>query len=110
MEEKKEVPNESKTIKTETKQLEAEPNELLETNKYLEESLELMQTEFESMEDYWEKKIGEERTFYEERLAVSENQFKELELRLKEYREMLNNMEASKLNGEDKLFAIEEQP
>merc|ERR1712106_496273 len=61
-------------------------------------------------EDYWEKKIGEERTFYEEQLAVSENQFKELELRLKEYREMLNSMEASKLDGEDKLFAIEEQP
>ena len=34
----------------------------------LEESLELMQGEFESMEDYWQRKLEEERVFYEEQL------------------------------------------
>ena len=44
-----------------------------------------MQTEFESMEDYWQKKIDEERVFYEEQLKVSESQFKELELSMNEH-------------------------
>ena len=38
----------------------------------LEESLELMQGEFESMEDYWQRKLEEERVFYEEQLRSSE--------------------------------------
>jgi hypothetical protein len=44
-----------------------------------------MQTEFESMEDYWQKKIDEERTCYEEQLKVSETYCNELELRMKEH-------------------------
>ena len=34
--------------------------------RHLEESLGLVQTEFESIEDYWQKKIDEEREFYKE--------------------------------------------
>merc|ERR1712168_1285246 len=64
------------------KDAESESNMLLETNKHLEESLELMKTEFDSMEDYWQKKIDDERLFYEEQLRISEDQFKELEVRM----------------------------
>ena len=69
----------------------------------------MMQTEFESMEDYWQKKMDEERIFYEEQIQVSENQFKELETRMKEYEELLTNMEASKPEDSDRLYAIDEQ-
>ena len=77
--------------------------------RHLEESLEMMQTEFESMEDYWQKKIDEERIFYEEQLKVSETQFKELEVRMKKYEELLTKMESSKHDDSDRLYAIDEQ-
>ena len=32
----------------------------------------MMQGEFESMEDYWQRKLEEERVFYEEQLRSSE--------------------------------------
>ena len=86
----------------------------------LEESLELMQGEFESMEDYWQRKLEEERVFYEEQLKSSERQFSELEARMREYeelvvdnREMAKNdeeedVEGESLSEEDKLSTIEE--
>jgi hypothetical protein len=37
-----------------------------------------MQTEFEYLEDYWQKKIDKERAFYEGQLKVNESQFKQL--------------------------------
>ena len=85
----------------------------------LEESLELMQGEFESMEDYWQRKLEEERVFYEEQLRSSERQFSELESRMREYEELVvdnrNNMgknqeevEPESLSEEDKLSTIEE--
>ena len=48
-----------------------------------------MQSEFESMEDYWQGKMGEERSFYEDQVRVNESQFKELEERMKEYEDLL---------------------
>ena len=48
-----------------------------------------MQSEFESMEDYWQGKMSEERTFYEDQVKVNESQFKELEMRMKEYEDLL---------------------
>ena len=57
--------------------------------RHLEESLELMQSEFESMEDYWQGKMSEERAFYEDQVKVNESQFKELEMRMKEYEDLL---------------------
>jgi len=93
----------------ETAAMDSEKNKLLENNKHLEESLELIQSEFESMEDYWQKKIDGERMFYEEQIKVSENQFKELELRLKEYEELLSGVESAKLEESIKLYNIDEQ-
>ena len=51
----------------------------------LEQSLELMKQEFESMEDYWQGKMDDERRFYEDQIRTSGEQFKELEERLREY-------------------------
>ena len=86
-------------------------NSLQEKNKELEESLDMIREEFENMEDYWEKKINNERAFYEEQLKMSETQFKELEQRLKEYDEvMMKTSDANELQpaDDDKLSTIEE--
>ena len=89
----------------------------------LEESLELMQGEFESMEDYWQRKLEEERVFYEEQLRSSERQFSELEARMREYEELVvdnrgttkneeeeddEEVDGESLSEEDKLSTIEE--
>ena len=86
-------------------------NCLQEKNKELEESLDMIREEFENMEDYWEKKLNDERSFYEEQLRMSEVQFKELEQRLKEYDEVLVKTSVSKEvqdPDDDKLSTIEE--
>ena len=77
--------------------------------RHLEESLGLMQTEFESMQNYWQKKIDDERLFYEEQLKVSESQFKELELRMKEYEELLKSPQSTNDKDRLTLYAIDEQ-
>ena len=88
--------------------------ELKEKNIQLEESLELIREEFESMEDYWQKKLEEERSFYEEQLKISEGQFKELEARLKDYDDVIilqsgdGKQEKYHKDEEDKLSTIEE--
>merc|ERR1712079_516619 len=85
--------------------------ELEETNGQLEESLELMREEFESMEDYWQGKLDQERKFYEEKLKFNESQQKDLEVKLKEYEEILNSptgrLSISEVE-DDKLSTIEE--
>ena len=75
----------------------------------LEESLELMREEFESMEDYWQNKLVGERKFYEQQLKISESQFKELEIRLKEYDEELIHIDMNKSEEADKLSTIDER-
>lgn len=88
----------------------------------LEESLEMMQGEFESMEDYWQRKLEEERVFYEEQLRSSERQFSELEERMREYEDLVvddrnmakneeeeeEEVDGESLSEEDKLSTIEE--
>ena len=76
--------------------------------RHLEESLELIQSEFESMEDYWQGKICDERKFYEEQVAVSESQFKELEIRMKEYEDLLAMELNNKSNDVSRLDTIDE--
>ena len=75
----------------------------------LEESLDLMKEEFESMEDYWQNKLEDERKFYEEQLKTNENQFRELESRMKEYDEVLiTHLDDNKQDDNDKLSTIDE--
>ena len=68
-----------------------------------------MGSEFESMEEYWEKKISEERKFYEKQLKSNETQFKDLEMKMKEYEEVLMTAESKPQNEPDKLSTIDEK-
>ena len=67
-----------------------------------------MKDEFESMEDYWQNKMVDERKFYEDQLKTNENQFKELENRMKEYDEVLQTLNINKQDEDDKLSTIDE--
>merc|ERR1719410_2289381 len=89
-------------------ELELSNNKLLEENKHLEESLELMQSEFESMEDYWQGKICDERRFYEDQVKVNESQFKELEVRMREYEDLLSIESNKSANNGGRLATIDE--
>ena len=73
----------------------------------LEQSLDLMKDEFESMEDYWQGKMDKERKFYENQIRDSEEKFKELEDRLKEYIGLLPEKGIPHVLGEG-LYTIEE--
>merc|ERR1712110_334030 len=59
--------------------------ELSNKNSDLEESLELMRHEFEEMENYWQKKIEDERSFYDQQIKLEEGHFRDLELKILEY-------------------------
>ena len=61
--------------------------ELSDKNSDLEESLELMRHEFEEMENYWQKKIEDERSFYDQQIKLEEGHFRDLELKILEYDE-----------------------
>ena len=58
------------------------------------------------MENYWQKKIEDERNFYEDQLKSSERTFHELEERIQDYEELLA-AESSK-TSEARLYTIEE--
>ena len=68
-----------------------------------------MGSEFESMEEYWEKKMSEERKFYEEQLKSSEKQFNDLELKMKEYEELLMSVDSKPQVDPDRLSTIDEK-
>lgn len=65
----------------------------------------MMRQEFEQMENYWQKKIEEERNFYDQQLKSSERTFKELEERIQDYEELLSESEKT---SEVQLYTIEE--
>ena len=74
----------------------------------LEQSLELMKEEFESMESYWQGKMDHERRFYEDQIRTGEEQFKELEDRLKEYIGLLEPENERMIDGVGALYTIDE--
>ena len=51
--------------------------------RHLEESLELMESEFESLENYWQQKLDAERVYYEELRKQNDIHCEEMELRIK---------------------------
>ena len=80
----------------------------------LEDSLSLMSSEFESMKKYSQTKLKEERGFYEDQLLSNEEQFSELEQRMKEYEKLLlatdrSNKHKHPDNDSDQLYIIEER-
>ena len=69
-----------------------------------------MHAEFESMEDYWQKKIKEERSFYDDQLRVSESLFKDLEIKMKDTENLLLDKESIKpCCDKNSLYIINEQ-
>ena len=77
----------------------------------LEESLELMSSEFESLEDYWQNKMDEERKFYEKQLKSNEKQFEELDVKMKDYEDLLMAVEPkeNQVSESDRLSTIDEK-
>ena len=70
-----------------------------------------MSSEFESMEDYWQKKMDEERKFYEKQLKSNEKQFEELDMKIKDYEDLLMAVEPkqNELSEPDRLSTIDEK-
>jgi len=97
------------TLLTEKEVLFMENKDLLEKNKQLEDGLEMMGSEFESMENYWEKKMNEERQLYESQLRMNEKQFKDLEVKMKEYEDLLMTIEPKNQIETDGLSTIDEK-
>ena len=64
---------------------ESKVQDLSNKNSELEESLDLMRHEFEEMENYWQKKIEDERSFYDTQIKLEEGHFRDLELKILEY-------------------------
>ena len=81
---------------------ESKVKDLSNKNLDLEESLELMRHEFEEMENYWQKKIEDERSFYDTQIKIEEGHFRDLELKILEYDQRFS-MEKGK-----NLFTIQE--
>ena len=67
-----------------------------------------MKDEFESMESYWQGKMDDERRFYEDQIRTGEEQFKELEDRLKEYIGLLEPENERMIDGVGALYTIDE--
>ena len=70
-----------------------------------------MNSEFESMEEYWQKKMDQERTFHEEQVKSNEKQFKELDMKMKDYEELLMaaEPEQNEVSESDRLSTIDEK-
>ena len=70
-----------------------------------------MSSEFESMEEYWQKKMDQERTFHEEQVKSNEKQFKELDMKMKDYEELLMaaEPEQNEVSESDRLSTIDEK-
>lgn len=92
-------------ISSEPNNEENELTKLKNQNQELESSLELMNKEFESLEDYWQGKLGEERQLYEEEQRISDEKFNELLKKMSEYEEQF----PSPLEKDGRLSPIEEK-
>ena len=76
--------------------------------RHLEESLELMESEFESLENYWQKKLDAEREYYEELRKQNDIHCEVMELRIKEFEELLKKMKSNTSGTFGEFQAIEE--
>ncbi|XP_014251908.1 blastoderm-specific protein 25D isoform X3 [Cimex lectularius] len=69
--------------------LKEENKRLTQMCQELENSLQLMKDEYEETEDYWQKKLEEERKLYEKDQRQSDEKFADLETKIQEYAELL---------------------
>ncbi|KAG8232587.1 hypothetical protein J437_LFUL012963 [Ladona fulva] len=78
---------------------------LSERCKELEKSLELLNIEYEKCEDYWQQKLEDERSFYEETQRLTDERQNNLEQKIAEY----DLMFCQKVKAESRLPMIEER-
>jgi hypothetical protein len=64
--------------------------------------------EYEKCEDYWARKLEEERHIYDQEQKLSDEKFSELMSKIREYEEMLGAQEDSTADS-DRLSTIEER-
>jgi hypothetical protein len=64
--------------------------------------------EYEKCEDYWAKKLEEERHIYDQEQKLSDEKYSELMSKIREYEEMLGGQEDSTADS-DRLSTIEER-
>jgi hypothetical protein len=64
--------------------------------------------EYEKCEDYWAKKLDEERHLYDQEQKLSDEKFSELMSKIREYEEMLGAQEDSTADS-DRVSTIEER-
>lgn len=57
----------------------------------MESSLDLMRKEFDSLEDYWQGKVNEERVLFEDEQRVNEDKFNDLLQKMLEYEEQFSS-------------------
>lgn len=57
----------------------------------MESSLDLMRKEFDSLEDYWQGKLNEERVLFEEEQRVNDDKFNDLLQKMMEYEEQFSS-------------------
>jgi len=101
--------HENEILRKDIKEASIENHRLLDENKHLEESLELMESEFESLENYWQKKLDAEREYYEELRKQNDIHCEVMELRIKEFEELLHKTESDTTETISKLQTIDEQ-
>nr|CAH0106025.1 unnamed protein product [Daphnia galeata] len=83
-----------------------EKNALEEDRRDLESRLDMLRTEFDRLDDYWQSKLDEEREIYDQERDSTDEKFRSLELKIKEYEELLGQGDNSSTSS---LSTIEER-
>ncbi|EFX84463.1 hypothetical protein DAPPUDRAFT_222984 [Daphnia pulex] len=83
-----------------------EKNALEEDRRDLESRLDMLRTEFDRLDEYWQSKLDEEREIYDQERDSTDEKFRSLELKIKEYEELLGQGDNSSTSS---LSTIEER-
>lgn len=75
----------------------------------MESTLDLMRKEFESLEDYWQGKLNEERVLFEEEQRVNDEKFNDLLQKMLEYEEQFSTTMKKDERDSGRLSPIEEK-
>ncbi|XP_045033460.1 ninein isoform X2 [Daphnia magna] len=93
-------------LEDEKQRNQVEKNALEEDRRDLESRLDMLRTEFDRLDDYWQAKLEEEREIYDQERDSTDEKFRSLELKIKEYEELLGQGDTSSTSS---LSTIEER-
>lgn len=93
-------------LEDEKQRNQVEKNALEEDRRDLESRLDMLRTEFDRLDDYWQSKLEEEREIYDQERDSTDEKFRSLELKIKEYEELLGQGDTSSTSS---LSTIEER-